>query len=269
MVDGLRTFVLDEGMGDPVVLLHGIPTQAYLWRDVARVVVRAHRVIAPDLLGFGFADRPATADLSPVGQADYLDRVLAELRVDRFGLVTHDYGALVGAELIARAADRVTHLVISNTSLAFEDWSGGRVNPLALLAAPGVGETAFRLTRPFMLTQAFRIYTADKQRLTRETMRVYWHPFSGGFSGVLLRLSREHRMTRSDFARWRDALVRFDRPGLVVWGDRDPTFRRDRALAIARLLPNAGLEIFQHASHFVPEDRPEAFGRLVLGLLQQ
>jgi hypothetical protein len=45
MVDGLRTFVLDEGMGDPVVLLHGIPTQAYLWRDVARVVVRAHRVI--------------------------------------------------------------------------------------------------------------------------------------------------------------------------------------------------------------------------------
>jgi pimeloyl-ACP methyl ester carboxylesterase len=120
-----------------------------------------------------------------------------------------------------------------------------------------------------MLTQAFRIYTADKQRLTRETMRVYWHPFSDGFSSVLLRLSREHRMTRSDFARWRDALVRFDRPGLVVWGDRDPTFRRDRALAIARLLPNAGLEIFQHASHFVPEDRPEAFGRLVLGLLQQ
>ena len=57
-IDGLRTFVLDTGMGDPVVFLHGIPTSSYLWRDVAQVVSHRWRVIAPDLLGFGLADRP-------------------------------------------------------------------------------------------------------------------------------------------------------------------------------------------------------------------
>jgi 2-hydroxymuconate-semialdehyde hydrolase len=197
---GHRTFVLDEGSGDPVVFLHGIPTQAFLWRDVTSVVARKHRVIAPDLLGFGFADRPDGADYSPPAQARFIEALLDELGIDRFTLVAHDYGALVAADIICRHPARVTNLVLTNTSLWREGWGGGRLTPLGLLRLRAVGETALRLARPFMLTQAFRLYTSDKARLTEETMQVYWHPFRDGFAQVLLPMARDARDIQPAFA---------------------------------------------------------------------
>ena len=264
-VDGLRTFVLDKGTGDPVVFLHGIPTQAFLWRDVADVVCHRWRVIAPDLLGFGFADRPDDADLSPSGQATFIQRVLAELGVEQYALVVHDYGALVGAELLARDASNVTGLVILNTSLWEEDWRGTGFNPLSLVRKPGVGEVAFRVARKFMLREAFRQYVTERQRLKDDVMDVYWHPFTDGFGDVLLRSFRreEGQMAEQDFCRWRDAIEAFERPGLVVWGEQDPTFRTHIGRKIASILPHGYIELFEHSNHFVPEDRPEALGRLI------
>lgn len=268
-IDGLRTFVLDAGMGDPVVFLHGIPTQAFLWRDVVQVVGHRWRVVAPDLLGFGFSDRPDDADLSPVGQATFIQRVLSELGVERYALVVHDYGALVGAELLARDAGPLTHLVVLNTSLWAEDWSGSRPSPFSLLKLPAVGEAAFKVARKFMLREAFRAYVTERQRLTGDVMDVYWHPFTNGYGDVLLRLFREGatRMDEQQFCRWRDALEAFDRPSLVIWGDQDPTFRTHLGRKIASILPAGNLEIFEHSNHFVPEDRPEALGRLISAFL--
>jgi pimeloyl-ACP methyl ester carboxylesterase len=268
-VDGIRTFVLDSGMGDPVVFLHGIPSQAYLWRDVAQVVSHRARVIAPDLLGFGFSDRPDDGDYSPAGQASFIQRVLGELGVDRYALVVHDYGALVGAELLARDPDAVSHLIVLNTSFWEDDWAGSRWNPFRLLSLPGVGEVAFRVARKFMLREAFGLYVTERQRLTSDVMDVYWHPFTDGFAGVLLRLFRDRvgRMDERSFCRWRDAIEAYDRPSLVIWGDRDPTFRTWTGRRIASILPAGNLELFEHSNHFVPEDRPEALGRLISVLL--
>lgn len=264
-VDGLRTFVLDAGMGDPVVFLHGIPSQAFLWRDVAQVVGHRWRVIAPDLLGFGLSDRPADADYSPAGQATFIQRVLGELGVERYALVVHDYGALVGAELLARDSEPVTHLIVMNTSLWEEDWGGTGLGPFSLLKLPGVGETAFRLARKFMLREAFALYVTERQRLTGDVMDVYWHPFSDGYSDVLLRIFRygAERMDTQQFCRWRDAVEAFDRPSLVIWGHQDRAFRTHIGRKIAEILPAGNLEIFEHSNHFIPEDRPEALGRLI------
>ncbi|HUG15322.1 MAG TPA: alpha/beta fold hydrolase [Thermomicrobiales bacterium] len=262
-----RTFVLDEGAGEPVVFLHGIPTQGFLWRDVAAVVARDSRSLAPDLLGFGFADRPEGADYGPPAQARFIKQVLDELGIDRFALVAHDFGALVASDFICRNPGLVTKLVLTNTSMWREDWDGGRLTPFGLLRMRGVGETAFRLARPFMLAQAFRLYTSDRARLTDETMQVYWHPFQDGYARVLLSLAREDPVSEDDFCRWRDTLAAFRGPSLVVWGGQDPTFRTNRGHAIANLLPGGHFELFEHANHFVPEDRPNALGRLILAFI--
>ena len=268
-IDGLRTFVLDSGMGDPVVFLHGIPSQSFLWRDVAQVVSHHWRVIAPDLLGFGFSDRPEDADYSPAGQATFIQRVLHERGVDSFALVVHDYGALVGAELLARDPARVTHLVVLNTSFWAEDWGGAGLGPFSVLKLPLVGETAFRFARRFMLREAFALYVTERQRLTDDVMDVYWHPFTDGFSDVLLRIFRygAKRMDEQQFCRWRDAIEAFDRPSLVVWGDQDRAFRTHIGRKVASILPTANIEIFEHSNHFIQEDRPEALGRLITVLL--
>lgn len=261
---GRRTYVLDEGSGPPVVCLHGIPTSSYLWRSVAERLRDTRRVVAPDLLGFGLADMPDEADLTPVGQADVLEQVLDRLGVERFTLVVHDYGALVGAELLARNAARIEHLTVLNTSFWLEDWRGGsRLNPFRLLRLPGVGELAFASARPFMLRHAFAPYLAERRLPSDETLAVYWQPFERGFAGTLLQLARSERPTNDDFRRWRQALANFERPSLVVWGLKDPTFTAARATAVERLLPSARLVGLRHANHFVPEDRPVALARLI------
>jgi haloalkane dehalogenase len=262
-VVGLRTFVLDEGLGDPVVMLHGIPTQAFMWRDVAEIVRRQRRVIAPDLLGFGLADKPRRADLSPAGQASFMQGVLRQLGVERYALVAHDYGALVAAELLEREPERVTHLVLTNTSVWEEDWRGAGRSPFALLRAPLLGEAAFALARPFMLKRAFMLYSANRARWTRAVMAVYWQPFREGFSDILLALARRNRPTPDDFCRYRDAVHAYPGPALVVWGGLDPTFRTDRGLALANILRDGHFELFEHSNHYVAEDRPEALGRLI------
>jgi pimeloyl-ACP methyl ester carboxylesterase len=263
-VAGRRTFVLDEGAGESILLLHGIPTSSYLWREVAQWLSGERRVIAPDLLGFGLADMPSDADLTPAGQADIVGDLLGQLGVDRFALVVHDYGALVGAELLVRDPERVTHLTVLNTSLWSEDWRGGsRLNPYRLLRLPGVGELAFRVARPFMLRLAFAPYLASRRFPSDETLAVYWHPFGRGFANTLLQLARSDIPTDDDFRRWRGALAGYEQPSLVVWGLRDPTFTAERGAAIGHLLPQARVVGLRHSNHFVPEDRPVALSRLI------
>lgn len=266
-VNGLRTFVLDEGEGDPVVFLHGIPTSSFLWRDVVPIVALEHRCIAPDLLGFGFADRPDKADLSPAGQAAFLTGLLDALDIERVALVGHDYGALVACEFLARAPERVSAMVVTNTSVWLDDWKSSSLSPLRLISTPVIGKVATAAARPFMLKQAFRFYTEETDRLTDEVMAVYWQPFTDGFWDVLRRLNEVDGMTSTEFHRWREALYNFTGPGLVAWGANDPTFPPNRGAEIGKLLHDSRTDIFEHANHFIQEDRPEALGRLIVAFL--
>jgi pimeloyl-ACP methyl ester carboxylesterase len=256
--------VLDVGVGPAVVCLHGIPTSSYLWRGVAERLRLTRRVVAPDLLGFGQADMPSSADLTPSGQADFLEIVLDRLGVEQFALVVHDYGALVGTELLAREPERVEHLTVLNTSFELGDWRGGsRLNPFRLLRVPGLGEAAFAAARPFMLRLAFAPYLAERRLPSEETLAVYWEPFERGFAGTLLQLARSTTPDEDDFRRWRAALSDNERRSLIVWGLKDPTFTTERGQAVQRLLPQARFVGLRNANHFVPEDRPVALARLV------
>lgn len=260
---------LDAGSGDAVVMLHGIPTSSYLWRDVASVVSIGHRVIVPDLPGFGFSDKGDQIDLSPSGQADSMLDLLDDRDIDSFTLVGHDYGALVACEMLSRVPERVERLVLTNTSMRDADWSStASLSPLALLKLPVLGEAALSVSRPFMLKQAFGLYVAERERLNDETMAMYWTPFELGFDRTLLRLSREVRMDEAMFHDWKRALYDFKRPSLVVWGALDPTFRPDRGHEIARLLPDCRFELFLHSNHFIQEDRPRALGRLIAAFVE-
>jgi pimeloyl-ACP methyl ester carboxylesterase len=95
---------IDEGSGDPLVLLHGIPTWGYLWRDLIPSFSGNRRVLIPDLLGFGYSDRSDRFDRSIARQAEMIDAWLEKLGVERASLgflskasyspFCHEYGLL-------------------------------------------------------------------------------------------------------------------------------------------------------------------------------
>ena len=271
-VEGWRWFFRESGEGEPVVLLHGIPTSSFLWRKVLPVLARERRVIAPDLLGFGRSDKPRHGAETVAQLAERLSALLDRLRVECCALVGHDFGVLVAAALVERWPDRVTHLVVTNTSFRIERWRGGSLSPLQLLRIPVLGEIALALARPWILAAVLRRYLNDQSVLDRAMLAVYWEPFELGYRRTLIRSMRVPPFSADDLARWRATLVERGRGGLpllLAWGARDPQFGVDEARELASAIPGARFLSFQQASHFLPEERPRALGRVITVFLER
>ena len=128
-VEGLRIHYVDEGPRDavPVLLLHGEPSWSYLYRKMIPVIGAAgHRVIAPDLVGFGRSDKPVRReDYTYQRHVDWMRGVLERLDLRRITLVCQDWGGLIGLRLAAEQPERFARIVAANTFLPTGDRPAG------------------------------------------------------------------------------------------------------------------------------------------------
>src|SRR3712207_2113120 len=111
--DGVRLHVVDEGAGQPVVLLHGNPTSSHLWRNFVVPLARAgYRAVAPDLLGFGRSDKPSDPRAYSFDRhVRHFAAVMDELRLDDVTLVVHDWGGPIALGWAVEHPERVRRLV--------------------------------------------------------------------------------------------------------------------------------------------------------------
>ncbi len=103
-IQGHNIFYRDSGADDKptVLLLHGYPTSGWDWHKVWPLLEKHYRLIAPDLLGFGFSDKPRAHSYSIHEQADIIEALVTELKLERFHVLAHDYGDTVAQELLYR-----------------------------------------------------------------------------------------------------------------------------------------------------------------------
>jgi pimeloyl-ACP methyl ester carboxylesterase len=102
---GERIFFRAAGRGEPVVLIHGFPTASWDWAPLWPALTERYRVMALDMIGFGFSAKPRDFAYSIFAQADLFGALLAREQVTRYHLVAHDYGLTVAQELLARERD--------------------------------------------------------------------------------------------------------------------------------------------------------------------
>jgi haloalkane dehalogenase len=128
-VDGLRLHYVDEGPrgADPVLMLHGEPTWSYLYRKMIPIVAAAgHRVVAPDLVGFGRSDKPARReDYTYQRHVDWMRGLIHVLDLRRITLVGQDWGGFIGLRLAAEEEGRFARIVAANTFLPTGDHPPG------------------------------------------------------------------------------------------------------------------------------------------------
>ncbi len=116
--DDWRMHYVDEGDGAPVLCLHGAPTWSYLYRHVIPPLAEAHRVVAPDFIGFGRSDKLTDVEAYSFSlHYETLRDVIEALDLSDVTLVVHDWGGLLGLTYAARAPERIARLVILNTFL--------------------------------------------------------------------------------------------------------------------------------------------------------
>ncbi len=257
----------ERGSGAPVVFVHGVLTNAELWRKVVPDVAAAgFRCVAPDL-PLGSHDLPmrADADLSPTGAADVIADFLDALDLRDVTLVANDTGGALTQILLSRRPERVGRVVLTPSD-CFEYFFPPIFKPLPVIARiPGsmavLGQLLrFRALYPLPMLFGWVV----KRRLPDAVAQAYLAPLrkSAGVRRDLRKLLRDvhPRHTLAAAA----ALRTFDRPVLLAWASEDKLFPIALAHRLAALLPDAKLVEIADSYTFVSEDQPAVLARHVV-----
>lgn len=264
-VDGLRLHYLDEGAGNPVLLLHGEPTWSFLWRRLIPPLAAHARVVAPDLLGFGRSDKPTDSGWYTVDRhVAAIEQLVVQLGLERLTVVVHDWGGPIGFRLAVEHEARVDQLVILDTgvgagSAPSETWLRFRAVVREVAGGLDVGRL---------------VAAGTAQGLADDVRAAYDAPFPTPESkaGVLafpdLVPTEPDHPSAAGMLRVREALGGWRKPALVVWGAEDTVLPARVADRFVELIPGAhGPLLIEGASHFLQEDRPRELAAAILGIV--
>ena len=265
-VDGLRFAHVDEGHGAPVVFWHGEPTWSFLWRKVAPPVLEAgHRVVLPDLPGFGRSDKPIDQDwYSYDRHVDAAKRLVEDLDLRGATFVCHDWGGPIGLRVAVELAERVDRLVVMDTGVftgeqpMSENWH------------------AFRefVDRVEELPVSLLVRRACATDPGDEVAAAYDAPFPNEASKAGARAFPAILPLRPDDAgaeagrRTLAALREDGRPALVLWGDSDPVLPVKAGEALSDALGWPAPRVIDGAGHFLQEDQGALVGSLIADWLR-
>ncbi len=262
-VNGFAMHFVDEGTGEPIVLVHGDPTWGYLWRRFIPPLARRRRCVVPDHMDMGKSGVPE--DPYPYRLHHHvanLESLLRHLDLRGMTLVLHDWGGPVGLGVATRHPDQVKRLVLMNT-WAFAPWPGGPFPRLLELIRSDRGER-FVLEKDGYVEPALLGTTHHPEHLTPTVLKGYRAPFPTPASRrALLCWSRDIPVREADpsygeMKRIEEGLALLaGTPALLVWGMRDPVLSVEVLRRWQRVLPRAAALEIEDASHFLQEDAPE------------
>ena len=265
--DGLRMHYVQEGSGDPLLLLHGEPTWSFLYRTMIPPLAAVAHVIAPDYFGFGRSDKPTRLeDYSYDFHYSSIERLADALDLREATVVVQDWGGPIGLRLAVERPDRVGRLVILNTGVG----AGRAPSPEWLRFRDFVRRVGADLV-PSHLVRISAVTETDDAVLSG-----YDAPFPTPESkaGVLafpelVPTELDHPSAAKMLA-VRDALERWEGPALVLFSDSDPIFTPAAAERLASRIPGAGpAAIITGAGHFLQEERGEEIAARIARFLRE
>ncbi|MGH3941821.1 MAG: alpha/beta fold hydrolase [Pseudonocardiaceae bacterium] len=264
-VDGVVSPYLRAGpsnVREAVVFVHGNPGPALDWRRLVARTGAFARAIAPDLPGFGGADKPNRFDYTVDGYARHLGGILDHLDIQRVHLVLHDFGGAWGLTWAADNPDRFASATLVNTGVL----RGYHWHYLARIwRTPVLGEAFMRAgTLP---AARLVLRHGNPRSLPREVIeRIYRDYKNPDVQRAVLRLYRATDLAAGSEI-LHERLLPLERPALVVWGARDPYLPVRYAASQRETFPNAEVVILDDSGHWPMIDHPVAVEEPVLHFL--
>jgi haloalkane dehalogenase len=255
--DGVRGFVREEGDGEPVVLMHGVPVSSFLYRKVLPLLAdRGLRGVAFDLPGLGLAEKPESFDYSWSGLGRWTGDAIDALGIDLCHLVLHDIGGPIGLEWALRNQDRVRSLTVLDTLLDVGHFR--RVWSMDLAAPPLIGPLWVTSIRPPAARWLFYLQgIGDRSATPAHEVDAHFallHRDRGSRS--FRKIIRGFELTEEKERFYLEGLGDVGWPATILWGDRDPALGDDRRRAAENALALEANTI--SAKHFLQEDQPQA-----------
>lgn len=254
----------NRGAGEPVLFLHGFPTSGHLWSDVVSLMPGGHRIVVPDLLGYGRSDRPLGHPVDVLAHANRVVQLLDELRIERACIVGHGIGGGIAQSIAVRHAHRVSRLCLVD-SVAFDRWP---------TFAARIARASLPLTRFLPAEVLIAVLRRDLCRGYSDSSRaahsldLYLRPFSGpdGRDALIAHIRALASAETADIA---SQLGGIRAPTTIVWGQQDPVMPVSVARQLQSAIPGATLSVVPGVGHFTPEEAPRQVADAVAALLER
>lgn len=262
-VEGVRLHYQEAGPIDapPVILIHGFCASTLAWSDVFLPIAAAgFRVIVPDLMGFGFSEKPRRGQYTIEGQSRLVFGLMEQLGIERATLVGSSYGGAVAATCALNDGERVERLVLVD---AVTNNDAKRQLLLRVAGAPVMGAlvtplilSTYRLARWRMR----KIYGESAMELLDDArMRARHRP---------LQAANAHNAVLQTLRGWDASRVEAEadcirQPTLLIWGEDDLDIPLKHGCKLHELIPDSRLIVFRHCGHLPQEEYPQEFTELL------
>ena len=275
-IRGMRYHYLDEGQGEPLVMLHGNPTWSFYFRRLVQRFSATHRVIVPDHIGCGLSDKPGDEqyDFRLRSRIDDLSALLALLVPDQpVTLIVHDWGGMIGLGWAVDHLESIRRLVIMNTAGFFPPKGKSIPWRLRLLRRPNplMDWAVLHLN----LFARGALYMASRHPLPPAVKAGLIAPYDTPHNRLAtLKFVQDIPLSPNDpsgpiVARVERELGRITaRPVLLIWGRHDFVFDRDYFDEWRRRAPQAEVHWLEEAGHYLLEDAPEEIAGLIATFLK-
>ena len=263
----IRTFAGDiaylrTGQGPPLVLLHGIPSSSYLWRDVIEPLSATFEVLAPDLLGFGDSDKRMDVDLSIAAQARYVVAFMETIGVHQAAVAGHDIGGGVAQLMAVDEPQRVARLILID-SIVDNNWP---IPDIARLKEPAWDQIMVNIDLRSGLRKGLEAGMVTPERVTDEMVDEWTRPFQDlGGRRAYLRAARA--LNNRDLTSRAKHIDEIETPTLILWGANDAFLEPRWAETLHQKLRESTVEIVDPGGHFLPLDRPDAVAEAITRFL--
>lgn len=255
-----RMHYVDEGNGEPLLMVHGNPTWSFYWRRLIETFRKRYRVIAVDHIGCGLSDKPQRYPYTLRQHVENLSELVRRLGVNGTTLVAHDWGGAIGLGAVLAARDQFKSLVLLNTGAfppPFVPWR------IRLCRVPWLGTWMIRRWNLFARA-ALRMAVAHPERLTPAVRAGLLAPYDCWDHRIAIdRFVKDipgspRHPTWQCLERMEAELVQLaDWPVQLIWGMKDWCFRPACLERLIRIFPDAEVHRLPSASHYVVEDAAE------------
>lgn len=261
---GLRYHFVDQGSGDPLVMVHGNPTWSFYFRRIITAFSPRLRVIAPDHMGCGLSDKPGRNryDFRLKSRVADFSALMDHLQLRRVTLLVHDWGGMIALAWALDNPHRVARLIITNTAGFFPP--GRKRLPLRLRIIRNLSLLATPAVLYGNLFARGALHMAPRTRLAGDVKKGLLAPYNCARNRLAtLRFVQNIPLSPGDDGY--DIVDRVDRrlkelahlPILIVWGCHDFVFDTDYYREWCRRFPEAERHLLDRAGHYLIEDEPQ------------
>ncbi len=251
-VDGVSLHYKQDGLGRPMVFLHGLMTSSYLWRNITPALTYGNTIYSLDLMGSGLSEKPQNQTYSIDTYVNQLSKFIDGFHLENPVLVGHDIGGSIATLYALRNPGKVRKLVLLNAPV----FPGASASGLWPLKIPLVGGL---FSEDWFLQRTFRGGVFKPASMPDALLKQYLSPYQSD-PGARVALLKQVKELNLDAVLQKEAaanLAKLQVPTLIIWGDGDPYVPLDMSKDMKKTIPGAEIYVVLKTNHYPIEERSE------------